>query len=189
MRIPRMSTRRWMIATAVLAALCALAMRADALQRRAAFHAQEQQWLMQEANVWETEYRRLSDGRYCGDPIVIVETNALLRFVVPQLLKRAAYHAELVVRYRRAALYPWILAPAERPFVPDIRQDPAWLRARADDFRSLESRCRDSAKVSEKAGELDVTAGHIRRAQEYARSASDYDRRAMERDHLDASGK
>lgn len=190
MRIPRMTTRRWMVATAILATLCWAVVRADALHRRAAFHAHEQQWLTQEANRWETEYHRLWDERhrYCGDPAVIFVTRALFRFAVPQLLKRAAYHAELAVRYRRAARYPWFLAPAERPFVPDVRDDRKWLRARASEFRLFERDCRDMAKVSERAGELDMAARHIRRAEEYAGVASAYDGWALMRDSRDVSG-
>jgi len=43
MRLPQMTTRRWMTATAVVAVLCWGTLRAQALDRRAAFHAREKQ--------------------------------------------------------------------------------------------------------------------------------------------------
>ena len=47
----------------------------------------------------------------------------------PELEERVAYHAALEARYRRAARYPWILAPTEQRFMPDDRiWPPEWLR-------------------------------------------------------------
>ena len=189
MRLPRMTIRRWMVATAIVAAVCGEALRVHALQLRVAFHAREKQSCLRRAQAIEIEQRRWEKAkdRWCGLADIFVEMEELYE-AIPVLRERAAYHAELEAKHRRAVLYPWILAPAEKPFLPDDRaRSPGWLRARAKAYQSLEQGRRALAKIYEERGELDVAAIHIRRAEEHAEAVSDYDRRARQRESHDAS--
>jgi len=98
---------------------------------------------------------------------------------IPDLRERAAYHAELEVMYRRAAHYPWILAPTEKPFMPDDRnRAPEWLRAKAEAYKSLERDRRALARLAEDQRKPKYAAEHLRLAEEDARRAADYKRRA-----------
>jgi hypothetical protein len=179
MRLPRMTTRRWMIATAVVAVLLGGVLRAQALQRRTAYHAREKQSCLQRAQLAEKQYRWMQQegGTWCGSRILLIEIKEEYE-ETPELWERAAYHAGLEAQYRRAARYPWLLAPAERPFVPDDRNHPPeWLRAKAEAYKSLESRWRH---LAEGQRQPDQTAVFSRRAEEDARRRADYDRRAKQ---------
>ncbi len=176
MRRPRMTTRRWMIATAFVAVLCSGILRAQAFMRRASFHGREKQICLQQALDAEKAHQWMKErgGDWCGSRLLLIEIAEDYESV-PDLRERAAYHAELEAMYRRAARYPWIRVPAEKPFIPDDRiRSPEWLRAKAEAYRSLETVRREFANCvgSSRAQE------QIRIAEEHARTATDYERRA-----------
>jgi hypothetical protein len=186
MRLPWMTTRRWMIVTAVVAVLCWGTLRAQALERRAAFHAREKQSCLQRAQDVEGGSRPLlqeKKRRLCG-PLEVFAIVAELEEAyeaAPELRERAAYHAELEASYRRASRHPWIQVPPEKPFIPDDRiRSPEWLRTKAEAYRSLESDRRDLAKSFEEWRKPDQAEEQLRRAEEDARNAAEYDRRARQ---------
>ena len=90
MRLPRMTTRRWMIATAVVAVLCWGTPRARALDRRAAFHAREKQ----ECLVWAQCVEGFHQRRICTTHEVLVLMEEDYE-AIRDLRERAAYHADL----------------------------------------------------------------------------------------------
>jgi hypothetical protein len=186
MRLPRMTKQRWLIVTAVFAVLCWGTLRAQALERRAAFHAREKQSCLQRAQGVEGASRPLLQehkGRFCGPTegfAIFAELEEACE-AAPELRERAAYHAELEVSYRRASRYPWIQAPAEKPFKPDDRiRSPEWLRAKAEAYKSLESDRRDLAKSFEELRKPKQAEEQLRIAEEDARTAAVYDRRARQ---------
>jgi hypothetical protein len=117
-------------------------------------------------------------GTWCGPVVLLVEIAEDYE-AAPELRERAAYHAELETKYRWAARYPWLFAPAETPFIPDDRnRPPEWLRAKAEAYKSLESVRRYHAKLAEEQGQREQAASFICGAEEDASRAADYDQRA-----------
>jgi hypothetical protein len=182
MQLTRMTTRRWMVATAFAAVLSGGILRAQALQRRAAFHAWEKQSCLQKTRAAEKEYRWMQEegGRWCGSRVLFVEIEEDYE-AAPELRERAAYHSHWEAAYRRAARYPWLSAPAETSFVPDDRmRSPDWLRAKAQTYRTLERTRRGLAGSADSPRSKE----QILLAEADARAASDYDRRARQRECL-----
>jgi hypothetical protein len=168
-----------MVATAFAAVLCWGTLRATALQRRAAFHAQEKQSCLQQAQAAEKDYQslkqRLNEGS-CEPRGLMLEIAEDFE-AAPELRERAVYHAELEARYRRTARYPWMLAPSQKPFIPDDRiRSFEWLRDKAEAYRSLESARREYAKYI--LGQGKQSEQQLRIAASHATMAAEYDRRA-----------
>ncbi len=91
MRLPRMTTRRWMIAVAFVAAMMgwfALQRRAEQFQRLAASHGREAEVFRNDMDMG------ISD---------------------PALIKRLDYHEEMRRKYDRGVLYPWLLVAPDPP--------------------------------------------------------------------------
>jgi hypothetical protein len=163
-----------MIAVAAVAVLCWGTLRAHALERRAAFHAREKQ----ECLVWAEGAEKFHQGYSCTTHEIRIYMEERYE-AIPDLRERAAYHAELEAMYRLAARYPWIPPPTEKPFIPDDRnRTPGWLRARAEAFKSLERQRRDFANSAEDQRKPQHVADELRLADEDARRAADYERRA-----------
>jgi hypothetical protein len=176
MRLPRMTTRRWMLVVAFVAALCGGTLRARALQRRAAFHSREKQSCLRQAQAAEREYRWMKEegDTWCGPRVLLIRI-AEDYGAAPELRERAAYHADLEVLYRRAAHCPWMLVPAETFFRPNERIGSlAGPRSKAEAYRSPQIARRQLAEHDECLR----TREDIRIAEEHARMALDYDRRS-----------
>ena len=102
MRLPRMTTRQWMIAVAILAvgpdATVALFRRHLALRQRAAYHEKIEK--LATATVWElalaARWPKAADQ---------VRANAAIR----------DRHARLKEKYWRAARYPWLPVGPDPP--------------------------------------------------------------------------
>ena len=178
MRLPRMTMRRWIVATAFVAVVCWGMLRARALERRAEFHAGEHQACLQRATIAVNRYQ--TEREAC----VLLPRTALIEIAedfeaAPELRELAEYHADLANLYRRAVCYPWMLVPAEKPFVPNDRNRASeWLRAKAEAYKSLEHDRREFARLAEDRREPKYAAEHLRLAEEDARIAADYKRRA-----------
>jgi hypothetical protein len=110
MRLPRMTTRRWIIVVAIVALVVGgmvLARRQGVYRVRAAFYAQQEQVATRRLRHWTQEVVRFS-GRPQSD-----EQRRLAELMEDYSRDRVAYHARLKVKYRRAAHYPWL------PIAPD----------------------------------------------------------------------
>ena len=105
MRLPRMTTRRWMVAVAVVGLLMATALsgyrlkqRRDHYLSRAQLHKQNAAFLMQ-----------------------VCETNRIIRThwsrddYLSALCRISGYHAAMAAKYRHAARYPWLPVEPDPP--------------------------------------------------------------------------
>ena len=120
MRLPRMTTRRWMIAVAVVGLLCLLVHRSRSFAARAAYH---------ESRMVARMFPDL--GRHLGREIPGADINAemLARSLNGRLahvyfdrngkemstdeVKAAIWHEAMARKYREVACYPWL------PVMPD----------------------------------------------------------------------
>lgn len=112
MQSPRMTTRRWMVAVAVVALLIAASLGAARLTGRAGEYRQYAVWHTAMRNLClgeADEYRDAGAHRAAGDRREDVES--LLREAHERTL--AQHHDALVIKYERAARYPWL------PVAPD----------------------------------------------------------------------
>ena len=102
MRLPRMTTRRWMVAVAILAvgleATAALFRRLLALRQRAAYHEKIEKLVT--ATIGELDLAARSPRAAAQ-----VRANAAIR----------DRHARLKEKYWRAARYPWLPVEADPP--------------------------------------------------------------------------
>ncbi len=147
MRLPRMTTRRWMIAVAVVGSLMGagqLKRRHDYFSARHRTQAQMNEFL-RNAEAFLREAARLEDGSLrpprghesLRDPVMIefykMDTLRMVRDRNPVgWASMVDYHAEMVRKYGRAASYPWLLVEPDPP-EPDIVLfvDPFPIRAQA----------------------------------------------------------
>jgi hypothetical protein len=107
-RAPRMTTRRWMIAVAILAALMGtlLSSRWRLCFEQAAYHASAEQSLLQAATSMETQ----ADSSQ-GDT---VET-MIQGILAAGFRANAADHVQLRRQWERAVFLPWVELPAIVP--------------------------------------------------------------------------
>ena len=176
MRMPRMTTRRWMVVAAIVAVLTWGISRAQALERRSAFHSSEKQSCLQEATAAEKRYHQFMEAGCILLPKAAVLEIAEDYEAAPELRERAEYHAQLEALYRRAARYAWIPVQVEKPFAPDGRlHSPEWLRTKANAYRRLAVARREAAKLL--IGSSGAKAWH-HIADQHMKAAADYDRRA-----------
>ena len=123
MRLPRMTTRRWMIAVAVVAILCVLDQRRRSFATRAAYHESRM--------VARMFYRfRKYLGREIRSPDVKAELhyrwhpnlgkyvyfNRAGEVMTDDQVRATLWHEEMAEKYRKAARFPWF------PVVPDPPQ-------------------------------------------------------------------
>ncbi len=110
MRTPRMTTRRWMCAVAILGLSLAVGMRVEKLVRLRALHvARSERAAHGELAAKAAQLRFLSgavDGTY--------ESKEALR-TAKNWAEVVDYHGAMREKYRRAALLPWIPVAADPP--------------------------------------------------------------------------
>ena len=111
MPLPRMTTRRWMVAVAIVALLISGGLRLK--QRRDYFLslARSHERKMPSSTAEGKALRSLfgSTSRMSGEAIM------LLRRDFDRMMDRADHHAALVRKYRRAARYPWLPVEPDPP--------------------------------------------------------------------------
>src|SRR4051794_10894341 len=103
MRLPRMTTRRWMIAVSMEGVLMWGVVRTHDLKSRATYHAQEKQQRINTAQLYEKLYLLR---------VKLIETASVVMTFwletqenyeeASELRERAEYHARLELAYRRA---------------------------------------------------------------------------------------
>jgi hypothetical protein len=117
MRLPRMTTRRWMVAVALVSIPLSgyksrqLKQRHDYFLSRLEYHARRED----EAVGWERTDRIMVErekraGSRCDD----------LRRHLDQISQGVEYYSALARKYRRAARYPWLLVEPDPP-------EPDWM--------------------------------------------------------------
>jgi hypothetical protein len=99
MRLPRMTTRRWMVAVVVAGILCLLEHRRRSFSSLAVYH---------DSKTWHSmaTFRGVANHVYL---------DANDREMTPDGVKRSAWHAALAEKYRQAALYPWLPVEPDPP--------------------------------------------------------------------------
>jgi hypothetical protein len=118
MRLPRMTTMRWMVAVVLTTVLFGVTMRSQSFQRRAArHHGDRMAWLL---IVHDAEKRRRETHGDSGDVASGAKPSEAdeERENVARLRERAAYHAVMAEKYRHAARYPWLSVDPDPP-VPE----------------------------------------------------------------------
>jgi hypothetical protein len=108
MFLPRMTTRRWMIAVAAVALLLwatTLISRVVVFRHRSDWHAQQERYDLETAALTENP---TSPGAqmYCK-----LFTRDQLARMASDLRRQAADHARLRLKYVRTARRPWLAAP------------------------------------------------------------------------------
>ena len=110
MRLPRMTTRRWMIAVAVVGvmlAAAALFRRHLTLRELGDYHARMEGVLMDRARLLGQPSLEFAN-RY---PVIAAEW----RTYAACEAEIGAWHARLKKKYRRAARYPWLAIEPDPP--------------------------------------------------------------------------
>ena len=118
MRLPRMTTRRWMVAVAVAGILCLLAHRHRRFSSRAAYHESKtiarmfidpgKKRVGREIAREDMKSQMLVRGR----SFIFLDGNG--NVMTTEAVKAALRHEELARRYRDAASFPWFpIAPDE----------------------------------------------------------------------------
>ncbi len=109
MRLPRMTTRRWMVAVAVFALSIGVGVQLH--HRRAAFLSRAQ--IHSEQAAWRLADSVTLCGRAIGnmDDIELASLKRRIN-ILPQLV---AYHRAQDQKYRRAARYPWLPVEPDPP--------------------------------------------------------------------------
>jgi hypothetical protein len=187
-RLPRMTTRRWMVAVVLVAVVMWAEMRRQRLRHRAAFHAGEKRVCLVVAQRSEKLYALRK---------VLMQTGAISQSIwlatreeleeALELRDRAAYHARLELACRWAMDRPWAFVPAETPFVPDDHQRSAsWLLDKSQRYTELEQEHRLLARAMKTKGYPQQAEEEIRLADQDAKRASDYLRRAKLRQEAPA---
>ena len=104
MRLPRMTTRRWMIAVAVVGLLCLLGHRRRAFESRATYHESRQIHIIE------------GSGWLPGEqPEGCVYFDGHGRRMTREEVRLSDWHKSLADKYRRAALYPWLPVEPDPP--------------------------------------------------------------------------
>jgi hypothetical protein len=120
MPLPRMTTRRWMVAVAIIAILCVLNQRRRSFASRAAYHESRmvarmflrfRKYLGRELPgpdvKAELHYRRHPDvGKY-------VYFNRAGEDMTADEVRASLWHEAMALKYREASRYPWF------PVMPD----------------------------------------------------------------------
>jgi hypothetical protein len=98
MRLPRMTTRRWMVAVAVIAVGCAVL--ASLIEMRRAFLI---------------EMRRERFARIADRHLSVFLTPAQVRDPERCSAERLDWHSKMADKYMRAARYPWLPVEPDPP--------------------------------------------------------------------------
>jgi hypothetical protein len=129
MRLPRMTTRRWMVVVVVVGLLGFLVHRHRSLASRAAYHESKmvarmflhmRKYLGHEipsSDIWgELHYRRHPDvGKY-------VYFDGAGKVMTADEVRATLWHEALARKYRQAARYPWFPVMPDPP-EPRVRND------------------------------------------------------------------
>jgi hypothetical protein len=111
MRIPRMTTRRWMVAVAVIGLLVGggvrLKRRRDYFLSLARSHAQKMPSFTAEGKALRSRFGGTSG--MSGEEIVLLSRD------FDRMMNRADHHAALRRKYEHAARYPWLPVEPEPP--------------------------------------------------------------------------
>jgi hypothetical protein len=104
MRLPRMTTRRWMVAVALAGLAMGRAIDGVRLKRR------HDDFTARAQHHEQIEAMFRSWGR---------TTSSRLKYLQPDISQNRDYHAAMANKYRHAARYPWL------PVEPD-QEEPEW---------------------------------------------------------------
>ena len=111
MRLPRMTTRRWMVVVAVIGLLVGggvrLKRRRDYFLSLARSHAQKMPSSTAEGKALRSRFG--STSRMSGEEILLLSRD------FDRLRNRADHHAALRRKYERAARYPWMSVEPDPP--------------------------------------------------------------------------
>jgi hypothetical protein len=111
MRLPRMTTRRWMVVVAVVGLLISgwvrLKQRRDCFLSMARSHERKMPSSTAEGKALRSRFG--STSGMSGEEIL------LLRRDFDRMMDRADHHAALVRKYHRAARYPWLSVEPDPP--------------------------------------------------------------------------
>src|SRR5690242_12471812 len=105
MRLPRMTTRRWMILVAIVAVVIAAE---QMRERRAAYLRLWYMHVALELKMNDQIREAVNTGSYYFGPI---ESKAM----IDRFTAFAAYHSSLRRKYEYAAAYPWVKVPPDPP--------------------------------------------------------------------------
>jgi len=118
MPFPRMTTRRWMVAVAVVALISGLVHRRSAFLEKAARHAATYEEYKRVLD-WTPEFKLSREfAVYLATPDPNQPWKVLVPFdekswIDPRRVQQ--YHAMLAAKYRRAARRPWLPVPPDPP--------------------------------------------------------------------------
>jgi hypothetical protein len=101
MRLPRMTTRRWMIAVAAVALLCLLEHRRRSFESLAAYHQSKLDRFL----IWQS----------LDDLTVIRLFHRDLKPLTTDEAKVPNWHEAMARKYRHAARYPWLPVEPDPP--------------------------------------------------------------------------
>jgi hypothetical protein len=109
MRLPRMTTRRWMIAVAVVAVMLAATLfrRHLRLRERGDYHARQEEVLTDRARHLEQLALEFADWK----PGIVAQWRAYVACEA----EIGAWHARLKEKYRHVARYPWLAIEPDPP--------------------------------------------------------------------------
>jgi hypothetical protein len=128
MRLPRMTTRRWMLAVAVVAIVIAGLIEVCRLGHLRQVYLAVAREYADEAH----EIRRGDDGRSDGRMVLIRsiagERPASLQsregmVYLDRIARAAAYCDQLRAKYERAARYPWLPVEPDPPYRSELEAD------------------------------------------------------------------
>jgi hypothetical protein len=119
MRLPEMTTRRWMVAAATVAVLLGasgILRRAKRYQQVAELHAAEERWYRGLPDRPEALAERL-DATYSTIRLELSElqVSGTWDCAIPLIRKMTIYHAQLKKKYERAASHPWASVDPDPP--------------------------------------------------------------------------
>jgi hypothetical protein len=110
MRLPRMTTRRWMIAVAVVAFVAGLIQRHNNFQQLAAWHRSRVFRIPASPGLGVAVSGSLTSK---VDYWRIDEKGNV--WLLPQLARKNAWHRQMAVKYEHAARYPWLPVEPDPP--------------------------------------------------------------------------
>ena len=115
MRLPRMTTRRWLVAVAAIVLLIGLLIGGGRLlkQRRDYFLLLAQSH--QKEVTSSTARGEALKSRFGGTSGMAIEEIMRLHRDYDRMMDRADHHASLARKYERAACYPWLPVESDPP--------------------------------------------------------------------------
>jgi hypothetical protein len=130
MRRSRMTTRRWMVAVAVVGLLLGVVVEGWRLKQRGDYYLQQANDLARLEKYWRSDASRIASGPPLQQPpvtfVVVGQTHTVAE-VAAEYAKVAAYYAKRKQTYLHPASRPWISVPPDRRavLIPVIRAVPS----------------------------------------------------------------